>query len=805
MQNVLAKSPHRDSGGNLREVTLAEHTQHVIDSAKAMFGVDQPTFLAEQWLRFFKIPEQFSAFQRNLIAASGLHDWGKANDSFQTAVTRGSDQAIRHEHFSALLLGLPAVADWLKHAVIDYPLVVSCVLTHHLKASDRRDGFAQKTSGSQFRLVDSGDGFQQTIHITEREFGLSKLLVSSLPQRWTFDAGKHSVRDTREHIQDRILEPFRREIGKDSTRRRLLLAVRSALIAADSAGSGIVRTGHGSVAEWIDLNVTHRKKLTAEEVNSTIIARRVEQMETAGNWKGWNKFQLDCDELPSRALLLAPCGSGKTLAAWRWISSQLAKRQAGHAIFLYPTRATAREGFKDYVSWAPEADAALMHGTSEFDLAGMFSNPQDNDERKGRDYVAERRLFSQGYWSRRAFSATVDQFLAFMQYGYGPLCMLPVLVNSVIVIDEVHSFDKGMFSALKDFLRAFDVPVLCMTATLSGKRRKQLIDECQLEEPPKWPADLRDVADKLRYRLQCVSSGEDAEGKVRAALATGKRVLWVVNQVRRAHDIVRRFSPTLPDLTDDNGDQILLTSDGVPVICYHSRFQLNDRIQRHSETMHYLKASSTLAALGVTTQVCEMSLDIDVDLLVTEECPVPSLIQRMGRCNRNRDARALDQSGEVLVYPPKDNDILPYDRNDLTGLKEFLQLTDGMDLSQSHLDEFMQKVPCAPLEGDKMSHFLESGPYAVGPREEGGEEFRDSTDFSRQCVLESEVERFRNSGPKERPGLIVPVPKKWVRNRMEFESLYRELPSWIGVAPQDHYHPAVGFLDHPVSQWSSDT
>ena len=44
-------------------------------------------------------------------------------------------------------------------------------------------------------------------------------------------------------------------------------------------------------------------------------------------------------------------------------------------IFLYPTRATATEGFKDYVAWAPEADAGLIHGTAAYELDGMFANP----------------------------------------------------------------------------------------------------------------------------------------------------------------------------------------------------------------------------------------------------------------------------------------------------------------------------------------------------------------------------------------------------------------------------------------------
>jgi CRISPR-associated endonuclease/helicase Cas3 len=40
-----------------------------------------------------------------------------------------------------------------------------------------------------------------------------------------------------------------------------------------------------------------------------------------------------------------------------------------------------------------------------------------------------------------------------MHYEYGPLCLLPLLVESVLVVDEVHSFDKSMFSTLKWFIR----------------------------------------------------------------------------------------------------------------------------------------------------------------------------------------------------------------------------------------------------------------------------------------------------------------------------------------------------------------
>src|SRR5262249_42502013 len=53
-------------------------------------------------------------------------------------------------------------------------------------------------------------------------------------------------------------------------------------------------------------------------------------------------------------------------------------------------------------------------------------------------------------------------------------------------------------------------------------------------------------------------------------------------------------------------------------------------------------------SLVVATQVCEMSLDISADLLVTAECPLPALVQRLGRLNRYA---AGDEPWPALVYP----------------------------------------------------------------------------------------------------------------------------------------------------------
>ena len=130
-----------------------------------------------------------------------------------------------------------------------------------------------------------------------------------------------------------------------------------------------------------------------------------------------------------------------------------------------------------------------------------------------------------------------------------------------------------MFSALKRFLQEFDVPVLCMTATLP-QTRIDALENAGLQLNADHPADLREIAEAPRYEIVDVGTQDDAVRRVRNALREGQRVLWVVNQVRRAQQVIRLFH-------DINSDAPLQVDSNTKLFCYHSRFRLMDRRDRH--------------------------------------------------------------------------------------------------------------------------------------------------------------------------------------------------------------------------------
>lgn len=754
--------------------TLAAHCQDVVDSFSSLFGTsDKPTRLGKEWLRFFKLPSCLhEKFFRCGEAASGLHDLGKANTGFQGMVSPGTStaksQAIRHEHLSGLLLVLPDTKKWLASIPnIDLEVVLSAIISHHLKAGHETFGqYLDTAEKALFTVLEKDPEFPVIFEQVVNRLG-GTAFTGKVPSLWSLDgkAGFYALPLKSEICSN--FERFKRELKKQPERQRLLLAVKMAVIVADSAGSGLPRNDL-EIVSWIEHQFREESLLSDQYIEEEIIQPRIKQIEAKTN-KPFQRmdFQIAAGQLPSRALVLASCGSGKTLAAWYWIQNQLKQRPAARVIFLYPTRATATEGFKDYVSWAPEADAALVSGTAAYELEGLFSQP--GDERGEKDYTVEARLYSLAFWQRRVFSATVDQFLGFMQHAYGSVCLLPVLADSVVVFDEIHSFDPKLFSTLKQFLGYFDVPVLCMTASLPTRRREELI---QLGLTPfpgeeKYP-ELDALANHPRYTVKVIADDFEAEDIATQAVKSGKRVLWVVNTVDRCQQLAKSLKP-------------------YQALCYHSRFTLNDRKHRHQKVISAFQQKA-VAVIAVTTQVCEMSLDLDCDVLITETAPITALIQRMGRCNRHARPHE-EQLGKIFVYQAES--VLPYDaEHDLTGVVDFVQALANKEVSQSALEELLEKFGPREKEKRALCRFLDDGPWATS------EPLREIENRTVQAVLEHQVEEYLQLTQQRKPtdGLILSIPVKLG------EKDYR-LGKYLFRASSSHYLPDFGFFNEPQGSY----
>ena len=118
----------------------------------------------------------------------------------------------------------------------------------------------------------------------------------------------------------------------------------------------------------------------------------------------------------------------------------------------------------------------------------------------------------------------------------------------------------------------------------------------------------------------------------------GRLVLVVVNRVVRAQGLFRQVKALAA--RDDVSPELLLL---------HSRFRPSER----AAAMGRLRAiTPDRGRIVISTQVLEAGIDLDADVLVTEICPWPCLVQRLGRLNRRGRKEGVVHILDVPIEVP---------------------------------------------------------------------------------------------------------------------------------------------------------
>ena len=696
-EKLLTKSER----GEIPEQTICKHTAEVLRTADALItatGASQLTALGldpDDWLE---------RFRRMVLISALLHDLGKANDHFQSMIRgeRGRDQpqGLRHETVSFLIARLPAIREWIEPAlegVLAADLVLWAVAGHHRKFPPDGPGM-----GSALRVYLEHDDFRKTLELGRGGFGLElgpppRFRPGHELERLSLTVSGRlfpKLNHAREHADESM-----RSLPQDE--RRLLAAIKACLICADVAGS-IGRRGEETMANWIPRAFA---RVPAPDEMQGIVETRL-------NHEPLRDFQETIAEgSGGLALVLAGCGTGKTVAAY----ARAGRRHPGRRVFFcYPTTGTATEGYRDYLA-DPGLEAELSHGRAEVDKAILDLHqaavPADvqspeihDDEGIKMNGIAADSAGAMEQWSTPLVSCTVDTVLGLVQNNRRGLYAWPSIAGSFCVFDEVHAYDEKLFAALVRFLRDVPgVPCLLMTASLPDDRLRRLQDVMkdrgESTEPIHGPENLETVP---RYSRASESTVDDAWRLVREASGRGDKVLWVVNTVNAAIELAE--APEAMGLS--------------PKI-YHSRFRYVDRLDRHGDVIRAFDPKETPGfALAITTQVAEMSLDLSADLLVMQLAPIAAMIQRLGRLNRRAEVDGT--SGLrwfVVIEPPFPS---PYEEDELKAARRWLDALGDGPLKQRDLVERWREIEIeagdVARQEAEHSHIWLDGGFSTLPR-----------------------------------------------------------------------------------------
>ncbi|KAB8169845.1 type I-E CRISPR-associated protein Cse1/CasA [Streptomyces sp. 3MP-14] len=381
---------------------------------------------------------------------------------------------------------------------------------------------------------------------------------------------------------------------------------------------------------------------------------------------------------PGLLVIEAPMGEGKTEAAFAAAEVLAARTGAGGLLVALPTRATSDAMFPRLIDWLERLpqdgprSLVLAHGKAALNelWAGMLRDGRQGAVRAVELDGESQRVGVRGdvrrepaglhahQWLRgrkksllASFAVgTIDQVLfAGLKSRHLALRHLAV-AGKVVVIDEVHAYDAYMnryLDRVLEWLAAYRVPVVLLSATLPANRRQELAaayartvntattdagsgdsyplltavapgTTAVVAEPP--AAAGREVAVSLERLDDDLPA---LVGRLRRELDQGGCALVVRNTVDRVLEAADA-------LTAEFGDEAVTVA--------HSRFLAADRASRDARLRKMFGRDGERPAgphIVVASQVVEQSLDVDFDLLVTDLAPVDLMLQRMGRLHRH--------------------------------------------------------------------------------------------------------------------------------------------------------------------------
>ncbi len=187
-------------------------------------------------------------------------------------------------------------------------------------------------------------------------------------------------------------------------------------------------------------------------------------------------------------------------------------------------------------------------------------------------------------------------------------------------------------------------------------------------------------AKKKVSQLQVTDDVTPIDAMVKSALDMhdhGTRTILICNTVNSAKQVYENLKKKMSSSDRDE----------IPVYLLHSQFRPFDRFE-HSK----LALNETIGEKGIiiiSTQVIEAGVDISAKLLITEVAPGPSILQRIGRCNRSGEFDIANVFW-VKASPSKSGLPLPYNEKDIDQAINTLVHIEGKELTSHELhDHFL--------------------------------------------------------------------------------------------------------------------
>ena len=445
--------------------------------------------------------------------------------------------------------------------------------------------------------------------------------------------------------------------------------------------------------KWQKSDVWKPKKI--EDVSKRYKARFTFESESEFKPRAVQKSMAETvmnTEEPGIFILEATTGIGKTEAALV-AAEQLAYKTGRSGLFFgLPTQATSNGIFPRIVGWIEKLEKHEMPQNENTDSDDLYECELEEHHKSirlchGKAYlnevfqslassinvdesengISESEIIVNQWFSGRKIAVlddfvvgTVDQLLM-MSLKQKHLALRHLgLTKKVVIIDEVHAYDAYMSQYLKrtlQWLGAYKVPVILLSATLTAQSRLDLLNEYQSGRAKNIMDDLEEKRYKEnRKDLQLISNQypiitytdgyevkqkadfpKDADKGIQVRRILDESLMDLLVDFRKQGGVIGVIVNTVKR-AQIIGSQLLEIFDDETVDIIHSAFIATDRARKEEKLLKTIGKNGDRPKFKIIvgTQVLEQSLDIDFDVLITDLAPMDLLLQRIGRLQRHK-------------------------------------------------------------------------------------------------------------------------------------------------------------------------
>jgi len=333
-------------------------------------------------------------------------------------------------------------------------------------------------------------------------------------------------------------------------------------------------------------------------------------------------YQLKASRIKGNLFIMLPTGSGKTETALYWASSNFKNK----LFYVLPTTTTINAMFRRLREKYSFEKRQISFYHSYADMF-LFIEGDENEED----------LLFFKYFLYPISVTTPDQLILTLlnhkrytlkNYGF---------LRSTFIFDEIHTYDAETFFLIKyllKYLQEYDVKVCVMSATFPEKYKEELeflnaVDLLSADE-------VKSIYKSTKRTIPIVYQDSifNHVNEIVNEYEKGKKVLVVLNTVKRAQEMY--------SILKEKVNRILL---------FHSRFAFGHKIKKEGKITGTGtdKEFCSQPHILVATQIVEVSLDVDYDVMFTEAAYPDSIVQRAGRVNR----RGLKSKAFVNIFTPE--------------------------------------------------------------------------------------------------------------------------------------------------------